>query len=81
MKKYVGKALILMMSVLLFFQQFAISAVAATSEVPNLEVNFKALQQEVLSGKKADFELDVKVTGSQTTLTNGEIVVNLPKHA
>ncbi|MGE6366350.1 SpaA isopeptide-forming pilin-related protein, partial [Bacillus paramycoides] len=81
MKKYVGKALILMMSVLLFFQQFAISAVAATSEVPNLELNFKALQQEVLSGKTADFELDVKVTGSQTTLTNGKIVVNLPKHA
>ena len=81
MKKYVGKALILMMSVLLFFQQFAISAVAATSEVPNLELNFKALQQEVLSGKTADFELDVKVTGSETTLTNGKIVVNLPKHA
>ncbi|MEH6935113.1 SpaA isopeptide-forming pilin-related protein [Bacillus sp. JJ783] len=81
MKKYVGKALILMMSVLLFFQQFAISAVAATSEVPNLELNFKALQQEVLSGKTADFELDVKVTGSQTTLTNGKIVVNLPKHS
>ena len=69
------------MSVLLFFQQFAISAVAATSEVPNLELNFKTLQQEVLSGKTADFELDVKVTGSQTTLTNGKIVVNLPKHA
>gem|GEM_PF-3238441 len=81
MKKYVGKALILMMSVLLFFQQFAISAVAATSEVSNLELNFKALQQEVISGKTADFELDVKVTGSQTTLTNGKIVVNLPKHA
>lgn len=70
-----------MMSVLLFFQQFAISAVAATSETPNLELNYKALQQEILSGKTADFELDVKVTGSQTTLTNGKIVVNLPKHA
>lgn len=69
-----------MISVLLFVQQFSISVVAATSEVPNLELNFKALQQEVLSGKKADFELDVKVAGSQT-LTNGKIVVNLPKHA
>ncbi|MGE6367182.1 SpaA isopeptide-forming pilin-related protein [Bacillus paramycoides] len=81
MKKYVGKTLMLMISVLLVFQQFAIPVVAATSEVPNLELNFKALQQEVLSGKTADFELDVKVTGSQTTLTNGKIVVNLPKHA
>ncbi|WP_242268953.1 SpaA isopeptide-forming pilin-related protein [Bacillus cereus group sp. BfR-BA-01352] len=80
MKKYVSKALILMMSALLFFQQFSISTLAATSEVPNLELNFKALQQEVLSGKTADFELDVKVTGSQP-LTNGKIVVNLPKHA
>ncbi|MCW1941873.1 cell wall protein [Bacillus anthracis] len=80
MKKYVSKALIFMMSALLFFHQFSISAVAATSEVPNLELNFKALQQEVLSGKTANFELDVKVTGSQT-LTNGKIVVNLPKHA
>ncbi|WP_459502559.1 SpaA isopeptide-forming pilin-related protein [Bacillus sp. C1] len=81
MKKYVGKTLILMISVLLFLQQFAISVVAATSEVSNLELNFKALQQEVLSGKTADFELDVKVTESQTTLTNGKMVVNLPKHA
>ncbi|MDI6679993.1 SpaA isopeptide-forming pilin-related protein [Bacillus wiedmannii] len=81
MKKYVSKALILMMSVLLFVQQFSISAVAATPEVPNLELNFKALQQEVLSGKTANFELDVKVTGSQTTLTNGKIIVNLPQHA
>ncbi|WP_425492694.1 SpaA isopeptide-forming pilin-related protein [Lysinibacillus agricola] len=69
-----------MMSVLLSFQQFDISAVAAASEVPNLELDFKALQQEVLSGKTADFELNVKVTGSQTTLTNGKLVVILPKH-
>lgn len=55
-------------------------ATQSSTAYPNLELYFESLSEEVESGKTANFELNVKVTGSQTTYTNGEIVVNLPKH-
>lgn len=48
--------------------------------IPNLELNINALKQEVFSGKKSIFELDVRVRESQTILKNRKIVVNLPKN-
>lgn len=46
----------------------------------NLELYLSPSQKEVLSGKTANYELDIKVTGSQTTYTNVKFVVNLPKN-
>lgn len=55
-------------------------SVKAQSADHNLELYLNPLQDEVLSGKTANFQLDVKVTGSQTEYTNGELIVELPKH-
>lgn len=55
-------------------------SITAQSADRNLELYLNPLQDEVLSGKTANFQLDVKVTGSQTSYTNAEIIINLPKH-
>ncbi|MDZ5711359.1 SpaA isopeptide-forming pilin-related protein [Jeotgalibacillus haloalkalitolerans] len=45
----------------------------------NLELYFNALEQEVVSGRTSNYQLDLKATGSQTRYENAELVVELPQ--
>ncbi|SES08420.1 LPXTG-motif cell wall anchor domain-containing protein/fimbrial isopeptide formation D2 domain-containing protein [Salipaludibacillus aurantiacus] len=51
---------------------------AVTGDDINLEISYEALQDTVLSGREALYELEIKVTGSRNHYTDGNLLINLP---